>query len=109
MWLSNKMLQKILYGYLGAVERIVDGYGGDIVGGDITPLMLTAPPSSGDYLSPAVSPYRSTAYLQNVSSVYTTPDHHSRASDDSGFNSGFSSPAAFLDVKVGFCSSVASA
>uniref|UniRef100_A0A915C9I7 Cyclin N-terminal domain-containing protein n=1 Tax=Parascaris univalens TaxID=6257 RepID=A0A915C9I7_PARUN len=91
---------KILYGYLGAVERVVDGYGGDIAGGDITPLMLTAPPSSGDYLSPAVSPYRSTAYLQNVSSAYTTPDHHSRASDDSGFNSGFSSPAAFLDVKT---------
>ncbi|KHN78483.1 hypothetical protein Tcan_09883 [Toxocara canis] len=93
---------KMLYGYLGAVERVVDGNSESVVEGDISPLMLAAPPSSGDYLSPVSSPYPSAVCLQSLTSAstYTTPDHHSRASDDSGFNSGFSSPAAFLDIKA---------
>ncbi|VDK26453.1 unnamed protein product, partial [Anisakis simplex] len=99
---------KLLYGWLQSVERIVDGIncghnGGSILmdAGDISPLFLEAPPSSGDYMSPATSPYPSTTKcLQNcitMTSNYTTPDHQSH--NDSGFNSGFSSPAAFFEMK----------
>lgn len=95
---------KLLYGYMEAVEKIIKGsHGRGEEEKDTSPAALVAPPSSGTYRSPALTPPVVPAPLAAVPSSlmsnYTSPEQHSRASDDSGFNSGFSSPAAAFDFK----------
>lgn len=90
---------KIVYHYMEAVNRAVDGSYHQDTENDTSPGTLIAPPSSSTYMSPASTPLAIFPPLTAVTSSYVTPDHCSRASDDSGFNSGFSSPAANGELK----------
>lgn len=83
-----------------AVDRAVDGSYQQDIENDTSPAILVAPPSSSTYMSPSATPLAMFPAVTGMPSSYVTPDHCSRASDDSGFNSGFSSPATNGEFKV---------